>query len=226
MPIGKSAWGGKLLALLAKDLRVEFRTRYAISTVLLFALTTLAAVSFALGVGGLPAQYLSVLFWVVILFSALSGLSHSFVKETETNTAPLLQLSTTADVVFFGKWTFNLVLLMGLEIILVPLFIVFLQAEIQNWSLFVLVLLVGDLGLVSATTLLAALVAAASARGALFSVLSLPVLIPLLIPLVQVTEICFAGGVGDSTGYIRVLFAYAGIATAGGWLLFPYVWRD
>ncbi len=226
MPTGKSSWGAKLLALVRKDLRVEFRTRYAISTVLLFALTTLAAVSFSLGIGGLPAHYLSVLFWVVILFSALSGLSHGFVKEAETNTAPLLQLSTAADVVYFGKWIFNFVLMIGLEILLVPLFMVLLQVEIVNWPLFLLLLLIGDIGLISATTLLAAIVAAASARGALFSVLSLPVLIPVLIPLVQATDSCFAGGVTGSTGYLQVLFGYAGIATAGGWLLFPFVWRE
>ncbi|MFC1475769.1 heme exporter protein CcmB [Candidatus Zixiibacteriota bacterium] len=227
MPKGKSSWAGKVLALLAKDLLTEFRTRYALSAIFLFALTTLAAVSFSLGAGGLPAHYSSVLFWVILFFSALSGLAQSFIKEAETRTAVTLQLATGADVVYFGKWVFNLVLLLGLEVFLVPLFLILLNVEVYRWGLLVAITLLGSVGLVSATTLIAAVIATAGVRGALFSVLSLPILLPLLVPLVQVTEYCFLPG-ADAAGSveIRILAAYAGVALTGGWLLFPFVWRE
>ena len=227
MPNGRSSWAGRILALLAKDLRAEYRTRYAVSAVFLFALTTLAAVSFSLGAGGLPAHYLSVLFWVILFFSALSGLAQSFVKEAETKTAVTLKLAASDDVVFFGKWTFNLALMLGLEIVLIPLFLIFLNAQLARWSLFLSVVVLGSLGMVSATTLIAAVIAAAGVRGALFSVLSLPVLLPLLVPLVRVTEICFPGGAqGSGIPELRLLAGYAVVVMAGGWLLFPYVWRE
>lgn len=227
MPKGKSSWAGKVLALLAKDLRTEFRTRYALSAIFLFALTTLAVVSFSLGAGGLPAHYLSVLFWVILFFSALSGLAQSFIKETETKTIVTLQLATGADVVYFGKWVFNLVLLLGLEVFLVPLFLILLNVEVHQWGLFVAVLLLGSVGMVSATTLIASVIAVAGVRGALFSVLSLPILLPLLVPLVQVTEYCFTPGANTGgSAEIRILAAYAGVALTGGWLLFPFVWRE
>ncbi len=227
MPKGKSSWAGKVLALLAKDLRTEFRTRYALSAIFLFALTTLAVVSFSLGAGGLPAHYLSVLFWVILFFSALSGLAQSFIKETETRTIVTLQLATGADVVYFGKWVFNLVLLLGLEVFLVPLFLILLNVEVHQWGLFVAVLLLGSVGMVSATTLIASVIAVAGVRGALFSVLSLPILLPLLVPLVQVTEYCFTPGANTGgSAEIRILAAYAGVALTGGWLLFPFVWRE
>jgi len=218
---------GKVLALLVKDLRSEYRTRYAISAVFLFALTTLAAVSFSLGAGGLPAHYISVLFWVILFFSALSGLAQSFIKEAETKTAVTLKLATSEDVVYFGKWSFNLVLLLGLEVFLVPLFMILLNVEVARWGLFVAVVLLGSLGLVSATTLIASIIAAAGVRGALFSVLSLPVLLPLLVPLVKVTEYCFAPGLTDGgLSELRALAAYAVVVATGGWLLFPFVWRE
>ncbi len=227
MPKGKSSWAGKVLALLAKDLRTEFRTRYALSAIFLFALTTLAAVSFSLGAGGLPAHYLSVLFWIILFFSALSGLAQSFIKEAETKTAVTLQLATGDDVVYFGKWSFNLLLLLGLEFFLVPLFLVLLNVEVYQWWLFIATIFLGSVGLVSSTTLIASVIAVAGVRGALFSVLSLPVLLPVLVPLVQVTEKCFAPGV-NASGFseLRMLAAYAGIALTGGWLLFPFVWRE
>ena len=227
MPNGRSSWAARVLALLGKDLRAEYRTRYAISAVFLFALTTLAAVSFSLGAGGLPAHYLSVLFWVILFFSALSGLSQSFVKEAETRTAITLKLAASDDVVFFGKWAFNLALMVGLEVVLVPLFLVFLDTELARGALFLSVVLLGSLGMVSATTLIAAVIAAAGVRGALFSVLSLPVLLPLLVPLVRVTEFCFPGGAGGAGwAELRILAGYAVVVTTGGWLLFPYVWRE
>ncbi len=227
MPSGTSSWASKVLALLAKDLRAEFRTRYALSAVFLFALTTLAAVSVSLGAGGLPAAYLAVLFWVILFFSALSGLAQSFIKEAETKTAVTLQLATSEDVVYFGKWGFNLLLLLGLEVFLVPLFLVLLNVEVYQWWLFVTVIFLGSAGLVSSTTLIASVVAVAGVRGALFSVLSLPVLLPLLVPLVQVTEKCLTPGVmTPGTAELRILAAYAGIALTGGWLLFPFVWRE
>lgn len=223
----KSSWADKVFALLAKDVRTEFRTRYAVSAIFLFALTTLVAVSFSLGAGGLPAHYLSVLFWVILFFSALSGLAQSFIKEAETRTVVTLQLAAGADVIYFGKWAFNLVLLLGLEVFLVPLFLVLLNVEVYRWGLFVAIVLVGSVGMVSSTTLIASVIAAAGVRGALFSVLSLPVMLPLLVPLVQVTEYCFSAGV-DASGFaeMRMLAAYAGVALTGGWLLFPFVWRE
>lgn len=227
MPSGTSSWASKVLALLAKDLRAEFRTRYALSAVFLFALTTLAAVSFSLGAGGLPAAYLAVLFWIILFFSALSGLAQSFIKEAETKTAVTLQLATSEDVVYFGKWGFNLLLLLGLEVFLVPLFLVLLNVEVYQWWMFIIVIFLGSVGLVSSTTLIASVVAVAGVRGALFSVLSLPILLPLLVPLVQVTEKCLTPGVMTlGTAELRILAAYAGIALTGGWLLFPFVWRE
>jgi len=227
LPSGKSSWASKVLALLAKDVRTEFRTRYALSAVFLFAFTTLTAVSFSLGAGGLAAHYISVLFWVILLFSALSGLAQSFIKEAETKTATTLQLAAGDDIIFFGKWGFNLLLLVGLEIFLVPLFLVLLNVEVCRWWLFVAAVLLGSIGLVSSTTLIASVIAVAGVRGALFSVLSLPVLLPLLVPLVQVTENCFRPEVATSgIGELQFLAAYAGISLTGGWLLFPLVWRE
>ncbi len=80
----------------SKDLRAEFRTRVAINSLGLFALTILAAVSYTVGPYRIAAEdrpfLLAVLLWIVIFFAALAGLDRSFVKEEESHTAPLLRL--------------------------------------------------------------------------------------------------------------------------------------
>jgi len=129
--------------------------------------------------------------------------------------------------VFFGKWTFNLILIILLNIILTPLFVIMLNIGISEWGTWILTLLLGGIGLVSTTTLLGALIAAANVRGALFSVLAFPLLLPLLVTAIRVSETCLGGG-GEfaTTDAFLVLGAYAVVSTTAAWLLFPFVWRD
>ena len=79
----------------------------------------------------------------------------------------------------------------------------------------------------STTTLRGALIAAANVRGALFSVLAFPVLLPLLVTAIRVSETCFGGGaeIAQSDAFL-VLGSYAVVSTTASWLLFPFVWRD
>ena len=74
-----------LLALVKKDLVEEFRTRYAINALLMFALVSLVVVSFSVGANALGSQLHAALLWVVIFFTSMSGLGRSFVKEEEKN---------------------------------------------------------------------------------------------------------------------------------------------
>ena len=46
-------------AVFAKDLRLELRTKYALNTIMMFGVTTLAVVSFSLGQSGLPERLLA-----------------------------------------------------------------------------------------------------------------------------------------------------------------------
>ena len=73
----------------------------------MFAVTTLIAVSFSIGsfrIGEAERPFLyAVLLWIILVFSALSGLSRSFVKEEEAGTMDVLKLSARPQSVFLGK---------------------------------------------------------------------------------------------------------------------------
>jgi heme exporter protein B len=227
VPKAASSPVSRVWAVFAKDTRSEYRTRFAVNALLLFALVTLTALSFSVGGVGITALLAAVFFWIIVFFSALSSLAQTFVKEVETKTATFLRLTAPDDAVFFGKWGFNLVLILLLEVVLTPLFIVILDIEIVRWDVWIATALLGAVGLVSTSTLIGALIAVAGVRGALFSVLSFPVLLPLLVVLIRVTEVSFGGGVTGSLydGFL-ILGAYAVITTTAGWLLFPFVWRE
>jgi heme exporter protein CcmB len=152
-----SSWAVKAGWLLFKDLKSEFRTRYALNAIFMFGLTTLTVVSFSIGGISSNTRITSSLFWLVIFFSSMSGLAQVFVKEEESKTVNVLKLSASPGIVLAGKLLFNLVLLLILELVIVPLFIIWMNLSILNIWLFLSVLLLGSLGLACATTITAAI---------------------------------------------------------------------
>ena len=215
---------------MVKDLRTEFRTRVALNALGLFALTVLAAVSYTVGPYRITADdrpfLLAVLLWIVIFFAALAGLDRSFVKEEESHTAPLLRLAASPTAVWLGKLGFNLILIYLLMVILVPLYCILMGYEIVLVSGFVLILVVGGFTLAVVTTIVAAIIARALTRGALFSVLSLPLLLPLLIFLIQGTSGAAGGDSDVVSNSIRAVVSMGGIMTVVSAVLFPTVWND
>jgi len=223
-------WLAEVAAVAAKDLRTEFRTRVALNSLVLFALTTLVAVAYAVGPYRIADDdrpfLLAVLLWIVILFAALAGLDRSFVKEEESHTAPLLRLSASPLVVWVGKLIFNLILIYILMIILVPAYCVLMGFQVDLVAAFLVLLAAGGYALAVTATLVAAIISRAVSRGALYSVLSLPLLLPLLIFLIQGTAAVSEGTVETVQASMRAIVSMGGVMTIVGSFLFPVIWND
>lgn len=210
-----------------KDLQQEFRTRYAINAILLFSVVTLTAVSFSIGAFSADKEILSALLWIILFFSSMSGLSHIFVREEETHTSDTLKLVSPATSVFVGKLFFNLFLLFALELITVPLFIAVMNLDILNPSLFVLVIFLGSLGLAAGGTMVAAIISKAGAKGALFTILSFPILLPVLISGISATKKAVTEPlISSASSELQALIAYAVVITTASILLFDFVWNE
>jgi heme exporter protein B len=209
-----------------KDLRLEFRSRYAVNAIFLFAITTLTAISFSIGPVRLRSEILSPLLWVILFFSSMSGLSHIFVREEEQQTADTLRLVTTANAVFLGKWFFNLVLLFGLELLIIPVYIAMMGVTVGNPAVFLLLMVIGSLGLSSVATLIAAIISQASAKGALFAVLSFPISLPVLISGIHGTRLALDGeSFSECIPDFQILFSFSVVIITLSLLLFEFIWR-
>jgi heme exporter protein B len=218
----------KCFAVLRKDLLCEFRTRYAISAIILFGITTLTVVSFSVGQQNLSPEVYSAIFWVIIFFSAMSGLAHVFIREEETKTAMILRLTAGPTPVYLGKLGYNILLLTLLEVIIAPLFFVLTDAQLERPALFIVVLILGTIGLAGATTLIAAIISKAGVKGALFAVLSFPILLPLLIGLINATSKAFSTTeeyFSTASSELQLLVSYGVIMITASLLLFEYVWE-
>jgi heme exporter protein B len=223
-------WLSEVWAVTAKDLRTEFRTRVALSSIGLFALTTLIAVAYSVGPFRIGAEdrpfLLAVLLWIVVFFAALAGLDRSFVKEEESHTALLLRLSASPHVVWAGKLLFNLVLLAVLLAALVPLYCILMAYRIELLGWFVMLLAAGGGTLAVEATIVAAIIARAQGRGALFPVLALPLLLALLVFLIQGTTATAEGSVESVRASLRAVASLGGAMTVVSAMLFPLVWND
>jgi len=217
----------KSLAVYVKDLRLELRTRSGLNAIFMFGITTLALVSFSLGQALLEPKVLGALFWIIIFFSAMSGLSQVFVREEEAQTALTLRLTADPDAVFWGKLIFNLTLLIIMAAVITPLFFILTDAPTAGAINFLLILVIGIIDLCAATTLVAAIIAKSSVKGALFAVLSFPILIPILIALTLASEKILAGeSIGEISKLLQFLIAYAVIMITASVMLFKYVWQE
>jgi heme exporter protein B len=232
MPTSSSHWAAEALALARKELRSELRTKHALATMALFAIATLVVVSYTITLVGVPdvprARIFAALLWIVLFFSAMSGLARVFVKEEDARTVTALRLSARASVVFAGKLVFNAGLMAALTILVLPMFTFLFQPAVARWDQWILLAFFGGMGLSGASTLLAAIVAKTGTRGALFVVLALPPLLPLLIMAIAGSSAALLGGrhAEEAWRNIAGLAAYTIATVTASAMLFPFVWEE
>ncbi|NUN70254.1 MAG: heme exporter protein CcmB, partial [Bacteroidetes bacterium] len=101
-----------------KEFVSEFRTRYALNALLMFVVTTLSIILFSIGQESPSSDVLSGTLWIVIFFSAMSGLSRTFVAEEERGTSLTLRLLVNANAVYIGKLLYNFALILVLSLII------------------------------------------------------------------------------------------------------------
>jgi heme exporter protein B len=221
----------EILAVLAKELTAELRSRVALNAIGLFGLTTLIAVAYQIGPYQIQEQdrphLLSALLWIILFFAATSGLSRVFVKEEDAHTAKTLRLAARPLAVLGGKYLFNLILLLALYALIVPLYCALMGYAVRGVGGLLLVLVAGAVALAATTTIIAAIIARASGSTTLFAILSVPLVLPLLVMSIQGTRAAAA-----SSELAAVLPALQGIVSLGGAVmivsvyLFPVVWHD
>lgn len=219
-----STWNGAR-AIFAKDVTTELRSRYALSATAVFALASLAVVSYAVGPFGGRPELLAAFLWTVLLYSATAGLAQAFLREVERRTWLTLRLVASPGAILLGKGAVNLVLLLATEALVVPLFLALFGVSFRSLPGFLGVLLLASLGLSAAITLVAALLAQARAHGALVSALAFPLVVPVLMAAVAGTRRALVEP-GVAPEEMKVLAAYAGVVIGIGIVLVEHVLDD
>lgn len=221
------SWITRTLAVIKKDLRIELRTKFAINMVFAFVVASLLLVMFTLKAQDLNPTPKSGLIWIIILFSALSSLGRSFIQETDKNTYDILRIYGNSTSVFVGKMVFNIIFSFAINIITFGLYVFLANIIVTSWLAFIIIILLGTVGLSSVSTMIAAIVSQADRKGAIFSVLSIPLFIPFILLLTNLTKAAFIDGLSDGfTNDIAAIIGFIGVTITAGVILFDFIWEE
>jgi len=218
----------KAYALFKKDFSSEIRTRYAINSLAMFIIVAISVILFSIGQERISKELTAGLFWVVIFFTAMSGLARAFVSEEERGTTLTLQLIASPTTVFTGKLIFNIILVFAMNTVIAILYAGLFEAfVIKNFTLFLLSFILGNIGLAISSTIIAAIIAKAGAKGTLYPVLSFPILLPLILTSVQLTLFAFDGTSFEKSVFeLAIVVSYDVIMLTASYMLFDFIWKE
>jgi heme exporter protein B len=98
---------------------------------------------------------------------------------------------------------------------------------IRNFALFLYTFILGNMGLAIASTIIAAIISKAGAKGTLYPVLSFPILLPLILTAVQLTLFSIDGTTFEKSIFeLAVVICYDVIMLTASYMLFDFIWKD
>ncbi|HVO73105.1 MAG TPA: heme exporter protein CcmB [Ignavibacteriaceae bacterium] len=214
--------------LFSKDYHSEIRTRYAINSLIMFIIVAVSVILFSIGNERVPGNLTAGLYWVVIFFSAMSGLGRAFISEEERGTSMTLQLIASPSTVLSGKIIFNLILVFAMNIVITFIYsILFEEFVIQNYILFIINFILGNIGLAVSATIISAIIAKAGSKGTLYPVLSFPILLPLILTSAKLTLFSIDGtSINDAVFELAIVACYDVIMVSASYMLFDFIWKD
>ena len=174
-----------------KDLLVERRSKETLNALLFFSLALLFVFQFALGPDRERlAAVLPGLLWLGFILSGVLSLGRAFLVERENDCwEGLLLAPGDKSAIYLGKLAGSVTLMLVVEALVLALFVLFFNVDLgAALPGLALVIVLGTIGVAAVGTLFAAMTAQVRARELLFPVLLLPVLVPVLLGTVKVTE--------------------------------------
>lgn len=214
--------------LLKKEFTLEWRQRNSLYSLLLYIGGTvfICYLSFALKTNKLGPITWNALFWIIFLFVAISAMTKSFALEKKERNFYYYYI-TSPEAIILSKIIYNIILMVVLAGLTVGGFTMVMQIEILDPEIFLLNLLLGAMGFASTLTLVSGIAAKAEHQGTLMAVLSLPIVIPMLLVLIKVSNHAIDGlSRGLIEGELITLGALNVIVVAVSYILFPYLWKS
>lgn len=216
----------RILNNIKKDFLIEFRNRSAINISFAFAGITTLSVSLAAGGAPFTPVVHAIVFWIILFFSAMSGLAHIFIREEEEKNSLFLSLYYTSEEIYISKLIFNIILFLSISAVVTALYLFFLQVFPVYPLLFILTVLSGCFAIASITTILGAIVSKAGSGSSLFTVISFPILLPVLWTAINLTSVSIDGGGVQEYRNIVFLLAFSGVIVSVSYLTFKFIWTE
>jgi heme exporter protein B len=214
-----------LMTHLVKDLRIEWRSREAINSMLFFALLVVVLFSLSFDPSGAFSQGISGgVLCVATMFASVSALNQAWAREIRHQVLDAQRMApTSGSQLFLAKVLANFLFVSIVQLVLAPVFLVFYNLHILgNAWLLALVLPLGTWALVANGTFFAALSIRSRNREMLLPLILFPIFMPALLAMVLATGSILTGDSAPNL-WIKLLAGYDIIFTTISLLLFDVV---
>jgi len=205
-----SAPQGIMLATLTKDIRLEWRSKDAINSMLFFALLVVVVFSFSFDPNAEESRLIAGgLVWVAFLFASVVALNQTWAREIRNQVLDAYRVSPApANALFLAKAVGNFIFVSVLEALMVPLFVVFYKLRVLGpaWQL-IPVAILGTWAIVVNGTFFAAMSLRTRSREIMLPLLLFPITIPALLSTVEATTTILVGDPATSAKFWIVLLA-------------------
>lgn len=212
--------------LLRKEFLLEWKQKYALNGLLLYAATMVFVICLSLFQKKPDPEVWNVIFWLIMLFVGVNAVAKSFTGESAGQMLYLYQMASPHAIIL-SKLLYNALLLCGLTLVSFVLYRLFSLQGPDDPVHYLCILLLGALGFAANLTLVSAMAAKARNQATLIAVLGFPLLIPHLIIGLTASGECLDGKGWAATfpemGFAAVFF---GLLTLVSFILFPYLWRE
>lgn len=216
-----------LTVLLRKDLLIEFRSREILISMVTFGAAVTLLYAFAFRPSPQSMQtFAPGLMWMIFLFVSVLALhrSHSLEKEFDAFSM-ILSAPIERSILFVSKCLSGFIFLVVAQVILLPLFFLFLQLPLpSNLGQMMAVFLLVDLGISAAGSLLSGTVMRVRVNEMLLPLLLFPMVTPLLISAVKSTAAMMENQPFSQWQlWFQLIVTFVVVYSLVGYLIYDYV---
>lgn len=214
----------QIIALIGKELMLEWRQKYALYGILLYVASTVFVIYMTMHS---PAETVwNALFWVIQLFVTVNSVARSFLQESSGRMLYFYAL-TGAKEFIIAKLIYNALLMCVISLICLVLYIILLGNPLINGWYFTGIVCLGGISLSLVFTMLSALAASAGQHAGLMAIMGFPLVILMLLIMVNVSKTAFVEVY--QPGLARMILLLAGmdiLVIALALILFPFLWKN
>jgi len=215
----------RILILFKKDARLELRSKTALASLFMYAISSVFIIYMAVGEPENDMIW-NALFWITLVYCSVNSVMRVFYYETQSMRLYYYQIAHPHEIIF-SKLLYGIVFNSLLWIVTFGAFALFLGNKVENFGLFTITSLLSIWGLSSILTLISAIAAQSNNAAGLLPILAFPVLIPLFLSAINASTAAISGdSILSQLPNLMVLFLFNMVSWLLSYLLFPYLWRN
>lgn len=221
--------GVAALLIARKDLTIEFRTRTAFLSSVVFAVLGLAIFYFAWSSSAVAAIDVAPgVIWVIFIFSSILAVQRSFGIELPDRAGDgLLIAPIDREAIYLGKALANMCFVGAIQLVAIPAAALFYNLPIGALPVLFAIAALATIGLVAVGTLFASMAVNTRLAELLLPMLSLPFFMPIVIAAGMTTQRLLAGRpFGESLPWLKMLIAFDLVFLTACTLAFPYTLEE